>query len=270
MKNTVPKVLKVFFAVIFIVPVFSGCSGEAQSNFTQFFAMDTSCSVTLQDYAPQSLFDDIAQEVERIEGMFSRYSDSSEIGSLNLRGEHTFSEEALGLLRQALDYARQSDGLYDPTVGPLSRLWDISGSQENNTNQMPPAAEDIAAVLPLISYSDVLWDEDSRQVRFAQTGMKLDLGGIAKGFAADRIKALLESAGAPPGVIDLGGNILLFGVKDSGEPWSVGLRGEGNHYLLAMLLTSPKAIVTSGIYQRYYMYQGNRYHHILSTETGYP
>lgn len=234
---------------------------------------------------PQSLFLDIENEVGRIENLMSSYMDESEIGVLNQNGVAMVSADTFALLQRALEYARQSGGLFDPTIGPLSQLWDITGSRHLheedqeahegeaigwNTERQPPAAEEIERALALVSYRDVELDADKRVVRFAQPGMKLDLGGIGKGFAADRIAAILEAAQAPAGVIDLGGNILLHGVKPGGVPWSVGVRGEGSSYLWGMYIAEPKAVVTSGIYQRYYMHEGRRYHHILSTETGYP
>ena len=269
----------VFLAIRASLVLFTLFSCAPKSNSYQFFALDTPCRVTLQGDVPQSLFLDIEREVVRIENLMSSYIDESEIGVLNQNGAAAVSMDTFALLQRALGYAKESDGLFDPTIGPLSRLWDITGSRHLHEEESeisgwderkPPPADEIERALALVSYRDVKLDEDKRVVRFARPGMKLDLGGIAKGFAADQIAKILEAAQAPAGVIDLGGNILLHGTKPNGAPWSVGVRGEGDSYLWGMYIAEPKAVVTSGIYQRYYMYQGKRYHHILSTKTGYP
>ncbi|WGK70289.1 FAD:protein FMN transferase [Candidatus Haliotispira prima] len=287
------------------------CNSQAtQGSSVRFFALDTPCSVTLQGHVPDSVFSDIEQEVLRIEALMSSYQEESEVSILNRVGQNTLSPETVALLRQALGYARRSDGLFDPTVGPLSRIWDITGSraikrredelkaegklapqgslsndlsgngqqyqidgaiaEQIRMQRQPPSKQNIAEALTLVSYRDVQLDSATGEVRFGKPGMKLDLGGIAKGFAADRIAAILKAVDAPAGVIDLGGNILLHGSKPNGDPWSVGVRAEGDNYLLGMFIARPKAVVTSGVYQRYYMHNGKRYHHILSTETGYP
>ncbi len=289
------------------------CSREPQGNSIQFFAMDTPCTITLQGYVPDSLLLSAEREVQRIEAEISSYIDDSEIGILNREGHNTLSPENFALLQQALSYAQQSNGIFDPTIGALSQLWDITASRALKTYEKkmqsdgklaqldrgsllsadlsgderqyqvdnaiaqklreerhPPDAERIAEALKLTSWENVELNAETRHVRFARLDMKLDLGGIAKGYAADRIAAILVAADAPAGVIDLGGNILLHGNKKSGAPWSVGIRGERESYLLGMFLAQAKAVVTSGIYQRYYMHEGKRYHHILSTRTGYP
>ena len=264
-------------SLLWLFALFS-CTTQT-SNSYQFFALDTPCRITLQGNVPESLFAEIEREVGRIENVVSSYIDGSEIGVLNQNGVAAVSADTFALLQQALEYAKESDGLFDPTIGPLSQLWDITGSRHLHEEdseisgwdeRKPPPADEIERALALVSYRDVELDTDERIVRFAKPGMKLDLGGIAKGFAADQIAKILEAAQAPAGVIDLGGNILLHGTKPNGEPWSVGVRGEGDSYLWGMYIAEPKAVVTSGIYQRYYMYQGKRYHHILSTKTGYP
>ncbi len=287
-----------------------GACNSQQGNSIRFFALDTPCSITLQGYVPDSVLLNAEKEVRRIEALMSSYRDQSEVSVLNREGQNVLSPETFTLLQQALNYAKQSDGLFDPSIGPLSRLWDITGSRalkhyedelkargklagqanlsgdasgEGPRSQIdggiaqwlrdqrkPPSPESIAEALALVSYRDVQLDAVTRRVRLARPGMSIDLGGIAKGFAADRVALILKEAAAPAGVIDLGGNILLYGRKPDGSPWSVGVRGEGENYLLGMFLSQPRAVVTSGIYQRYYMYQGQRYHHILSTHNGYP
>ena len=266
--------------------LFIACERKAQSKSIHFFALDTPCSIVLQDYVPEELLLRAQEEVLRIEAMMSSYIPESEISLLNHNGKNVLSQETFSLIEQTLDYADQSNGLFDPTIGPLSQLWDITASRasqydekihekviqnsQNNETRSPPSKENISAVLPLVSYKNIELNTASYQVSFLKAGMKLDLGGIAKGFAADRVMDILKKAQAPPGIIDFGGNILLHDQKIDNSPWSVGLRGEGATYLLGMFIFEPRAVVTSGIYQRYYKYEGQRYHHILSTKTGYP
>jgi thiamine biosynthesis lipoprotein len=152
-------------------------------------------------------------------------------------------------------------------VGPLVKLWGIGSD-----SQRIPAEEEIAEALSLINWRDVVIDEGAGTVFLRHAGMRLDLGAIAKGYAADEAARIIAEAGLERGLIDLGGNILVYGVKEDGSPWRVGIQnpagGRGAYFGIAEV--TGKTLVTSGVYERFFESGGRRYHHILSTRTGYP
>ena len=161
--------------------------------------------------------------------------------------------------------AELSEGRFDPSVGALVALWGIGSD-----HAAVPSSVELNDVLAGVGYKSIRIED--KAVYLDKTGMQIDLGGIAKGYAADCVRSFLLARGVKRAIINLGGNVLIMGEKPSGDPWKIGiqdpreLRGE----YLGILSTDEKAIVTSGIYERFFMDDGVRYHHILDSSTGYP
>jgi thiamine biosynthesis lipoprotein len=132
--------------------------------------------------------------------------------------------------------------------------------------------DEITAALALIDWRDVELNRQGKTVFLKRQGMKLDLGAIAKGYAADEAVKIAAEAGVKRAVIDLGGNIFAYGEKQGGQPWRVGLQDprEGRGEYLGILDVKNKTVVTSGVYERFFEDAGKRYHHILSTGIGRP
>lgn len=178
--------------------------------------------------------------------------------------------DLLEVLEQAVQYARMSGGAFDPTVGPLVNLWGIG----TETERIPGEAE-IEAALALVNWRDLVINKEEKTAFLRRKGMALDLGAIAKGYAADEAARIAKEGKARRGIVDLGGNIFALGGRGSGKqaaPWRIGIqdplsrRGE----YIGVLLAADKSIVTSGVYERYFESDGRRYHHILSTKDGWP
>jgi thiamine biosynthesis lipoprotein len=152
-------------------------------------------------------------------------------------------------------------------VGPLVKLWGIGSDDERI-----PAEEEIAEALSLINWRDVIINEAAGTVFLARPGMRLDLGAIAKGYAADEAARIIAGAGIGRALIDLGGNILAYGVKEDGSPWRVGIQNPaaGRGAYIGVAEVRNKTLETSGVYERFVESGGRRYHHILSTRSGYP
>jgi len=152
-------------------------------------------------------------------------------------------------------------------VGPLVSLWDIGGE-----GQRVPTDPEIAEALELVDYSCVRLSPDTREVFLPVRGMEIDLGGIAKGYAADEAERLLRKRGVERAIVDIGGNIVVIGEKTGGRPWRIGIQDpfqpRGAYFGIVEL--EDATAVTSGIYERYFEQDGERYHHILDTDTGYP
>jgi thiamine biosynthesis lipoprotein len=175
--------------------------------------------------------------------------------------------DLIDVLEQALRYGALSEGAFDPTIGPLVQRWAI-GSEHPRI----PGALEIEETLSLINWQDVVIDRKEATVFLRRSGMALDLGAIAKGYAADEVGALLKKAGIQGAIIDLGGNIFAYGTKQGGAPWRIGIQNplSSRGAYLGILEVRHKSIVTSGVYERYAEIDGKRYHHILSTQDGYP
>jgi len=257
--------------LILLLFLLSGCNDrDIQEVRDTDFALGTTCSVTLfgekeRQYLKPAL--EVAMDVE--EKMSVRLEDS-EISHINARAGDGFAEVSDGtfaLVRRAVDFAEMSNGVFDPTVGPLVALWDIGSGDER-----VPEDEAVDKALTLVDFRDVLFDEEEMRIGLKRPGMSLDLGAIAKGYAADRMVEYLKGQGVPYGIINLGGNVFAFGKKYGDTAWRIGIQTpdkERGRYL-GILEIQNSAVVTSGKYERYFISDGRRYHHILDTESGYP
>ncbi|MCF6161162.1 MULTISPECIES: FAD:protein FMN transferase [Furfurilactobacillus] len=173
------------------------------------------------------------------------------------------------LIKRGVVASRKYRDSFNVLIGPLVKLWRIGFD-----GQQLPAPSDIKARLQLIKPDDVLLNDDQQTVYLTKRGMELDLGAIAKGYFADQIIDLLQSNGLKTGIVNLGGNVQLFGCNPltSDGRWHVGIRNpqQPTRQPLTTISTVAKSVVTSGIDERYFIVDGHRYHHILSPLTGYP
>ena len=157
---------------------------------------------------------------------------------------------------------------FNPAIGPLVKLWNITGD-------IPylPSDEEIETVLPLCSWKNISLDESSRSLFLRKEGMIVDLGGIAKGYAADCLAELFTAWNLPKALVSLGGNVYAFGTKDKkGSAWKIGIKNpiESDEMPVIRLDVKNTSVVTSGIYERFFEADGKRYHHILDSKTGKP
>jgi FAD:protein FMN transferase len=263
--------ISVLFLFLSVFLLFS-CSQISEPR-TQM-VMGTVCTVNAYSDGTSKLYDELFERLHEIENEFSVNIAASEVSAINdAAGEHAVavSPGVLYVVQTALKYAELTDGAFDPTVGPLVKLWGI-----NTDHARVPSLQEIDNTLALINWRDVIVSEDTDDsggsVMLRRSGMALDLGGIVKGYAADELTALLKAHGAKRAIIDLGGNIYVFGKKKDGSLWNVGVKDpsvpEGNPALVLRLSNS--TVVTSGVYERFFIQDGVRYHHILDTKTGYP
>lgn len=205
--------------------------------------------------------------IEGMERVASRQKATSELSRLNRKSGGAavpVSPTLFHILRQSLRVARESGGAFDPTVGPLLELWGFGGD-----SLRLPSAKAIRSVLPLVDFHKVLLD--SPTVRLAIPGMRLDLGGIAKGTAIDRAMDTLLSLGFRDVMIDAGGDL---GIHSSGATrgrirvWIRHPRKSGAFF--AYFCQDSGAVATSGDYEQFFVQEGKRYHHLLNPVTGYP
>lgn len=277
--------------------LFTGCENitDADTSITgnepisiSSIKLNTAVQITIYDSQDKALLDDCLALCDKYELVFSRTNEKSELYKLNHRkdtsdkdpnadGQTTpypvsgtadtwhISEDLASLLSQGLSITRESDGAFDIAIAPLTSLWDFTAED--------PKVPDDAAIqkaLPLCSSDGVTID--GQDITLPSDDIQFDVGAIAKGYIADRMKDLLVKKGVKSAIINLGGNVLCIGSKPDGTPFKVGIQkpfADRNETEAVMDITG-KSVVSSGIYERCFKQGGKLYHHILNPQTGYP
>jgi thiamine biosynthesis lipoprotein len=206
----------------------------------------------------------IFSEMRRIDALMSPYKPNSELSRINQQAAGQaiqISEEMFKLLEKSLQMSQLSNGAFDITFSSVGHLY-------NYREGIKPSEEDIQQSLKSINYRHVLLDNTNRSVRFAQPGVHIDLGGIAKGYAVDNGIAILVKCGIKGGMVSAGGDSRILGDRGN-RPWMMGVRHPRKKDAVAVMLPlSNTAISTSGDYERFFIEDGKRYHHIISPSTG--
>ena len=277
--------------------LFTGCQNttgtstatEKEPISISSIKLNTAIQITIYDSQDKSLLDDCLALCDRYELIFSRTNENSELYKLNHRISDSvvsnqtietqttpyqvngttntwhISEYLAALLSQGLSITRESDGAFDIAIAPLTSLWDF-------TAEDPKVPDDAAIqkVLPLCSSDGVTID--GQDITLPSDDIQFDVGAIAKGYIADRLKDFLVKKGVNSAIINLGGNVLCIGSKPDGTPFKVGIQkpfADRNETEAVMDITG-KSVVSSGIYERCFKQGGKLYHHILNPQTGYP
>jgi thiamine biosynthesis lipoprotein len=231
------------------------------------FMLDTVITLTVYDWRDETTLDRAFAEIHRLELLLSAQEADSDLARLQEAAGRAWVEiapETSEILTLSREVWERSEGRFDVTCGPLLDLWHI----RDGAGHVPSEAE-FAQCLPLVGMDKLLWAEN--RAFLTDGGMRLDFGGIAKGYIADRVKELLIQEGVTSAVIDLGRNILLIGGKPGGADFQIGVQSPGEEGgVYGVLRVREKSIVTAGVYERYFIQDGRRYHHILDPFTGYP
>jgi thiamine biosynthesis lipoprotein len=205
-------------------------------------------------------------EVSRLEGIMSNFIPASELSRINDsagRSPVVVSSELYGVIDRAIYYSELTGGAFDISFASVGRLWDFR-------KQVVPSEESVRKNLGLVDYREIRLDPGTKSVLLARPGMEIGLGGIGKGYAVDRAMAVLAGRGIKNAMVMAGGDTLIRGSR-YGEPWRVGLRNpDVKDGILAVLPLEDQAISTSGDYERFFIKDGVRYHHILDPRTGFP
>ena len=208
------------------------------------------------------------EKIYRVEKLMNRYDPNSQLSQVNklaAKEPVKVDRELFDVLQQSVYYSRLSDGAFDITIGPLVDLWRKCAE----ANSMP-TKQQLAEVKKIIGCDKLLLDANDFSVKFAAEGIKLDLGGIAKGFAADIAAAEMKKAGAIGGLIDLGGQIGCFGTTEKKSKWIIGVRNPAkseDNKIIARLALSDAAVSTSGNYERFYKIGDKYFSHIFNPAT---
>jgi thiamine biosynthesis lipoprotein len=214
----------------------------------------------------EALITRVMDEMRRVDALMSTYKPTSQVSLVNERAARepvVVDADLFGLLQTALDYSRVTEGAFDITYASVGYLYDYR-------RHIRPDDAAIAAALPAVDYRHVVLDSKTRSVRFTQAGVRIDLGGIAKGWAVDRGIELLQAAGVERAFVTAGVDTRIIGDR-FGEPWMVGIRDpREDGKVAARIPLVDAALSTSGDYERFFEADGVRYHHILSPSTGRP
>ena len=247
----------------------SGCSGlprERSQTYTDTL-FDTVISVQIFDSVDEDVLEGCEKLCKKYDSMFSNKIEDSEISRINSAGGNPVevSKETIKLIKKGIYYSEMSDGAFDITIAPVSSLWDFKAETPS-----VPSPEAIAEAVSHVNYENIIIRDNTVKLADPQAG--IDLGAIAKGYIADRIKDYLEEEGVRHAMINLGGNVLAMGSKLDGSDYNIGIQKpfDETGEPITSVKISDKSVVTSGIYQRYFKADGKIYHHILDPNTGYP
>ena len=235
--------------------------------------MGTLVEFTLMDGAADR-FDAAAEagfaEIARLEGLLSSYSPTSDVTRISTAGGGggpvRVAPEVVEVVSKALEIAELSGGAFDPTIGALAGVWGWSGESGK-----VPSEEELARLLPLVDYTRIRVDEDASTVELTGPGRALNLGGVAKGYIVARAIEKLKAGGVTRGIVRAGGDLTVFQTAKRPRPFKIGIRHPREaEKLLGEALVTGGAVTTSGDYERFFIKDGVRYHHILDPATGMP
>lgn len=236
------------------------------------FQIGTHITIKVYDdkEVPNDVFDQIFGLIDTYENMVSKTIATSEVSEINLKAglnPVAVSDPVIDLIEIGQKYAGLTEGLFDVTIGPLVDLWGIG-----TESAAVPSDEARLNAMSKIDYRKVTIEPIGKTIMLEETEMEIDLGAIAKGYIADRVKELILDLGYEHAIINLGGNVLTVGTKPNSDAWQVGVRdpqsSSGN--TMGILKLEDNSIVSSGIYERFFNSGDTRYHHIINPKTGSP
>lgn len=247
----------------------AGCSynaaGQEYSKSGTYF--DTIITLTVYNQKDSQVLDGCFELADHYEQLLSRTISDSDISKINNADGNwvTVNQDTIEVLEAGLKYCEISDGKFDITIGKLSDLWDF-----DNNNGTIPDNTDIQEAVSHVNYRNV--KINGTQAALTDPDAEIDLGGIAKGFIADKMKEYMKEHGVTSGMINLGGNVLVLGNKTDGSDYQIGISKPfaPRNEPLAAVSIQDQTVVSSGVYERYFKKDGKLYHHILDSTTGYP
>lgn len=268
------KILRLFTVMVFTVTLIitqTGCGGVEKVTKSSYY-MDTICDITIYDMEDMS--EEAANEAitsafglcADLEATISATIEDSDVYKINEAGGEPVScdDATIELLKMGMDYGDLSGGKFDITLGQVTDLWDFHGE-----NPAVPSEDAVADALPAVDYQQI--QIEGNTVKLENPKGKINLGGIGKGFIADRAADHLVSLGVTSAIVNFGGNIVTIG-DNAGEPFKIGIKDPNSETgdIMGAVSVENATVVTSGVYERCFEQNGKIYHHILDVETGYP
>lgn len=271
-KKTFYLLLLTVYCLLFTL--LSACTAQKEKIYRKSkILMDTFVSITVvsnsEDSADKAI-DTAFSEIERLEKLSNFFSSESEVSRINKNAGISglgVSPDILDILNKAITVSEKTEGAFDVTIGPVISLYDFH-------KKIKPEENAVKKNLSLVNYRELIIDRNKSTVFLKKRGMLIDLGRISKGYTADRAVEALKRNGINSGLVSIAGDIKAFGLKPDGKPWKIGIRNPRSKSkeddIIATIELSDMAISTSGDYERCFILDGKRYHHLLSPKTGYP
>ncbi len=258
---------------LLMLGLLSGCAAPAAQSEpaqAQFFSMDTVMSVRVYDGPKEDAVQAARQAVEELDGLLSRTNPDSQLSALNAHAGDGSPVALDGRVSELLTFAKSISQLlpgdFDITIAPVMDAWGFTTDQ-----RQVPDPQTLAGALALVDSDKLNMDETASTARLEAAGMEVDLGAVAKGYAAGQAAAAIRETGATSALLDLGGNVTALGRKADGSAWQVGVKDpQDTAQTLCILSMEDQTASTSGGYERYFEEDGVVYHHIIDPETGYP
>lgn len=262
---------KWIFLCIAIVASLYGCEKEenpVKDEMTvtrEIFAMDTYMSLSATGEKAEEALDESVNEILRLDELLSVGKEESEIYTINNSGSAILSDDTAKLIETSIELYSSTKGAFDITIFPLMETWGFTTKQYT-----VPDKSEINSILKNVSASKIEYNGKEKTINLPK-GVRVDLGGIAKGYTSNRIMEIFEEYSIESGMVSLGGNVQLYGRKPDGSLWKIAVenpKDEANY--VGVLQIEDKAVISSGGYERYFEENGVNYHHILDPNTGYP
>ena len=270
--NTISILLLILAIIVGLIIIFIFATGkyEKLEVVKSSYALGTLINLKVYGSKGEAAIKKAIDKLNDIDDKMSAFKEDSEISRITSKAgnaSQAVSKDTYFVIKKAVEYSKILEGTFDPTIRPLVKLWKI-GTEEETI----PEKDQIDETLKLVNYNDVILDENNHSIMLKHKKQALDVGGIAKGFAADEVRDILYEYNIKSALIDLGGNIFALGSKGDGTPWRIGIQNpfEPRGEYIGILSVKNKSVVTSGNYERYFMKDGQRFHHIIDPKTGYP
>ena len=267
-KNFKYLLLSVLLILTLTILILNGCTKKFSPYSKTDILLDTVVRITVYSEKDSNKLDDIFLFIEKLESTLSLYKDGSDFVKIKNQAYPdgvNISDDAISIIKKSIYYSELSGGLFDISSGPLIDLWSIGSPEERI-----PQQSEIETVLDYIDYKKI--HIEGNMVFLENENMYLNTGAIAKGYIADKIKEKMLDMDIENGIINLGGNVLTIATKPDGKGYRIGIQDpdtlRGDH--LAIVTLNDSSVVSSGDYERYFIVDNIRYHHILNPFTGYP
>lgn len=251
------------FTIILLLCFLTSCGKQEQSTKKTVLAMDTAITLTAYGNNAEKAIAESEKEIQRIDTEMSRSNQDGEIYSLNKNKKERLSDESMFVINTAIDICKSTNGAFDITVSPLMDLWGFFGHEYR-----VPTETEISEQLKKVDYKNIVADNNTV---ILNNDSCIDLGGIAKGYASDKVTEIFKENKIKSGLISFGSAIQAVGTKPDGSKWRIGITDPQNtdgH--IARLEVADKCVVTSGSYEQVFEENGQKYHHIINPSTGYP
>ena len=279
MKNTQTRkhmktVLIVMLALMFFL---TGCgdqekteqesgNDQAEPQSIEFFAMDTYMTLSVYSDNAEEILEEGKALVMEMDEKFSAENKKSQVAKLNRDRKGSIDEDTRCLLEKAITLYKDTDGVFNIAIYPVMKAWGFTTKKYK-----VPAKKTLDRLISRMDLSALSISKNGKSASLSKKGVKIDLGGIAKGYTSSKVVELFKEKGVESALVNLGGNVQALGAKPDGSKWRVAIQSPDNEgEFLGVLEIADKAAVTSGGYERNFTKDGKTYHHIMDPETGYP